>query len=61
VYVAGMGLWSNTGKRKVVLASHSYNTDNPVDKNNPLARTATVDFTMGGATVKFSSFTAVTK
>jgi len=59
--MTAMGAWSASGKRKVILVSKDYNQDNPADKNNPAARTATVDFTMGGATVKFSSFAAVTK
>jgi hypothetical protein len=38
-----------------------YNEDNPMDKNNPMFRTATVNFRNGSATVKFGSFTAVTE
>jgi hypothetical protein len=51
---------SFTGKRQVVLVNSSANKDNPYDKNNPWYRTATVNFTNGGATVKFGSFKAVT-
>jgi hypothetical protein len=53
--------WTGTGKRQVILASKNYNKDAPLDKNNPMFRTATVNFSRGGATVKFSDFTAVTK
>jgi hypothetical protein len=54
-------LWTVTGKRQVVLVNQDHDRVNMVDKNNPLARTATVNFSNGSATVKFSSFTAVTK
>ena len=53
--------WTGTGKRQVILINDKYNEKNPTDKNNPMFRTATVNFTKGGATVKFSSFTVVTK
>jgi hypothetical protein len=53
--------WSVTGKRKVILQAVLDSKANPMDKNNPMFRTATVDFRNGGATVKFSSFTAITK
>jgi len=53
--------WTVTGKRQVVLQASLKERDNPMDKNNPMFRTATVNFTNGGATVKFSSFKAVTK
>jgi hypothetical protein len=53
--------WTATGKWQVVLAGGNYNKDNPMDKNNPLYRTATVNFRNGSATVKFSNFTAITK
>jgi hypothetical protein len=53
--------WTATGKWQVVLAGGNYNKDNPMDKDNPLYRTATVNFRNGSATVKFSNFTAITK
>jgi hypothetical protein len=53
--------WTATGKRQVVLVGSKYNEDNPMDKNNPMFRTATVNFRNGSATVKFGSFTAVTE
>jgi len=54
-------LWTGTGKRQVVLVNQDHDKVNITDKNNPLARTATVNFSNGSATVNFSSFTAVTK
>jgi hypothetical protein len=45
----------------VVLQAVLESKANPMDKNNPMFRTATVDFRNGGATVKFGSFTAITK
>jgi hypothetical protein len=53
--------WTGTGKRQVILVNNNYNEKNPTDKNNPMFRTATVNFTKGGAKVKFSSFKVVTK
>jgi len=54
-------LWTVTGRRQVVLVNQDHDRVNITDKNNPLARTATVNFSNGSATVNFSSFTAVTK
>jgi len=54
-------LWTVAGKRQLVLVNQDHDKVNIVDKNNPLARTATVNFSNGSATVKFSSFNAVTK
>jgi len=54
-------LWTVTGKRQVVLVNQDHDKVNILDKNNPLARTATVNFRNGSVTVSFSSFTAVTK
>jgi len=59
--IQGGDTWTGTGKRQVILTNKDYNKDDPLDKNNPMYRTATVTFTNGGATVKYSSFTAVTK
>jgi len=53
--------WTGTGKRQVILINNNYNEKDPTDKNNPMFRTATVNFTKGGATVKFSSFKVVSK
>jgi len=53
--------WTGTGKRQVILINNKCNEKNPTDKNNPMFRTATVNFTNGGAKVRFNSFKAVTK
>jgi hypothetical protein len=53
--------FAGTGKYKVILINNNYNQANPTDKNNPMFRTAEVNFKNGGATVKFNSFAAVTK
>ena len=53
--------WKGTGKRQVILINNNYNEKKPTDKNNPMFRTATVNFTNGGATVKFGSFKVVDK
>jgi hypothetical protein len=57
----GMGLWSKTGKRQVLLVNQGASMENLLDKNNPVYRTATANFSMGRATVNYSSFKAVTK
>ena len=57
----GPGPWTGTGKFQVILANKDSSGKDPLNKNNPAFRTATVNFSKGGATVKFSSFTAVTK
>jgi len=53
--------WTGTGKRQGILINNKYNEKNPTDKNNPMFRTATVNFTKGGATVRFSSFKSISK
>ena len=37
-------LWTATGKRQVILVNQDHNKENPANKNNPLARIATVNF-----------------
>jgi hypothetical protein len=53
--------WSVTGKRQVVMQAVLESKANPMDKNNPMFIAVTVNFRNGGATVKFSGFTAITK
>jgi len=53
--------FAGDGKYKVILINNNYNKDKPTDKNNPMFRTADVNFKSGGASVKFSDFAAVTK
>jgi hypothetical protein len=53
--------FAGDGKYKVILINNNYNQEKPTDKNNPMFRTAEVNFKNGGATVRFNSFTAVTK
>jgi len=56
---AGGGSWTVTGKRQVILIA-VIGQDAWQPKNQAI-RTATVNFSKGSATVKYSSFTAVTK
>jgi len=56
---AGGGPWTVTGKRQVILIA-VIGQDAWQPKNQAI-RTATVNFRNGSATVKYSSFTAVTK
>jgi len=53
--------FARNGKYKVILINNNYNEKNPTDKNNPMFRTAEVNFKNGGATVRFNSFAVVTK
>jgi len=59
LYKAGGGAWTVTGKRQVVLILMG--EGEAFDAKNQAIRTATVNFSKGSATVKCSSFTAVTK
>jgi len=53
--------FAGDGKYKVILINNNYNDKNPTDKNNPMFRTAEVNFKNGGATVRFNSFAVVSK
>ncbi|MDR2597876.1 MAG: hypothetical protein LBC76_11230 [Treponema sp.] len=53
--------FAGTGKYKVILINNNFTPEKPTDKNNPMFRTAEVNFKNGGASVKFNSFAAVTK
>jgi len=56
---SGGGSWTGKGKRQVILISMD-DGEAFVAKNQAM-RTATVNFSNGSATVKYSSFTVVTK
>jgi hypothetical protein len=56
---AGGGAWTGTGKRQVILIEVIGSS--AWEAKNQAIRTATVNFSKGSATVKYSSFTAVTK
>jgi len=53
--------FAGEGKYKVILINNNYNQEKPTDKNNPMFRTADVNFKSGGASVKFGDFVVVTK
>lgn len=59
VFTYGGGAWTGSGKRQVILMS--MDDGDPWDRNNQAVRFATVNFTNGSATVKYSSFTTLTK